>query len=160
MKTNSLILIILFSIIPTLKAQVAKDSELFKQLRIQDSIFFERSFNQCDLNYLESAVHNDLTFYHDKGGVQNKNEFLASVKKNICGDNIKKPIRKVDVQSLEVFPMYNNSILYAALQTGVHSFYTREKNKEDVYGGKARFIHLYLLINNQWILKEVISYDH
>lgn len=153
--------IALFLVICTVSnAQVAKDSELFKTLKAHDSIFFERSFNQCDLNYLENAIHNDLTFYHDKGGIQNKKEFIAAVKKNICGNTVKKPIRKADAASLEVFPMYKNNVLYGVVQTGVHHFYIREKDKEDVYSGKAKFIHLYLLIKDKWILKEVISFDH
>lgn len=155
------ITIALFLIISShLNAQVAKDSELFKTLKSHDSTFFERSFNQCDLKYLENATHKNLTFYHDKGGIQNKKQFLAAVKKNICGDTSKKPIRKVDASSLEVFPMYKNDELYGVVQTGAHSFYIREKDKEDAYSGKAKFIHLYLLINERWILKEVISFDH
>lgn len=33
-------------------AQVGKDSELFLTLKKQDSVFFARGFNQCDLTYL------------------------------------------------------------------------------------------------------------
>lgn len=36
--------------------QVSKISELFLQLKKQDSVFFERSFNLCDLNYLATAT--------------------------------------------------------------------------------------------------------
>lgn len=161
MKSIATIAISLFLFLSTaLKAQVSKDSELFKTLRATDSIFFERSFNQCDFAYLESAIHDDLVFYHDKGGIQNRSQFLVLAKKSLCGDTIKKPIRKVDVSSLEVFPMYDKNVLYGVVQTGVHSFYIREKNKADVFTGKAKFIHLYLRINNKWILKEVISFDH
>lgn len=160
MKIKPLTIIIVCMICFHLNAQVAKDSDLYKQLKIQDSTFFERSFNQCDLDYLEKAIHEDLTFYHDKGGIQNKAEFLAMTKKNLCGDLNKKPIRKVDTQSLEVFPMYNNNVLYGVVQNGTHRFYLREKNKEDVFTGTAKFTHLYLLINNKWILKEVISFNH
>lgn len=144
----------------SLNAQVAKDSELFQKLKLHDSIFFERSFNQCDIEYLKNAIHKDLTFYHDKGGVQNRKQFLKATQKNLCSNIDKKPIRKVDTSSLEVYPMYDNDVMYGVVQTGVHYFYIREKNKEDVLTGKAKFIHLYLLLNNEWILKEVISFDH
>lgn len=160
MRCTFAIVIVLAAITTPLYSQVSKDSELFKNLKIHDSLFFERSFNQCDFEYLKKAIHNDLTFYHDKGGIQNKTEFLAKTKQNICGDNPKKPIRKADLKSLEVFPMYNNEVLYGVVQTGVHSFYLREKGQADVLTGKAKFIHLYLLINGEWILKEVISFDH
>lgn len=141
-------------------AQVAKSSELFQALKKQDSIFFERSFNLCDLAYLSKAIHPDLVFYHDQGGIQNRAQFMEAVQNNICGDSTRKPIRKVVKESLEVFPMYNNGVLYAALQTGVHDFYIREKNKPDQHTSRARFTHLYLLEKGEWLLKEVLSYDH
>ena len=157
---------LLFSIIMILMsfgkltAQVSKDSELFRTLKTQDSLFFERSFNQCDTNYLKGAVHADLVFYHDQGGIQNREVFLERVKQNLCSDPKNKPIRKVDVQSLEVFPMYDKNILYGVIQTGNHNFYRREPGKQDVHTSKAKFIHLYLLVNGKWLLKEVLSFDH
>ena len=91
--------------------QVAKTSEIFVTLKKQDSIFFERSFNLCDLEYLNKAVHNDLIFYHDQSGIQTRDVFIENTKKYICDDTIRKPIRKVVEESLEVFPMYNNGVL-------------------------------------------------
>jgi len=157
---NIIIVVLILSVSGKLSAQVSRDSDLFRKLKTQDSIFFDRAFNRCDMNYLASAIDKDLTFYHDKGGIQNRELFLANTQKNICGDTLRKPIRKVDEQSLEVFPMYNNNVLYGALQIGIHSFYRREKGKEDVFSGKAKFIHLYLLVGERWILKEVISFDN
>ncbi|MDQ6472320.1 nuclear transport factor 2 family protein [Flavobacterium sp. LHD-80] len=141
-------------------AQVAKDSELFLQLKKHDSIFFEKSFNQCDIAFLEKAIHPDLVFYHDQGGVQNKKTFLENVKKNICAKNSQKPIRKVKAESLEVYPLYDNGKLYGVVQTGIHDFYLREANKPDVFTSEAKFTHVYLLINKEWVLKEVLSFDH
>ena len=140
--------------------QVAKTSEIFVTLKKQDSIFFERSFNLCDLEYLNKAVHNDLIFYHDQSGIQTRDVFIENTKKYICDDTIRKPIRKVVEESLEVFPMYNNGVLYGAIQTGIHDFYIREKNKADVHTSRAKFTHLYLLENGDWLLKEVLSFDH
>ena len=157
---------LLFSIIMAstltgeLTAQVPKDSELFRTLKTQDSLFFERSFNQCDTNYLKSAVHPDLVFYHDQGGIQDRQVFLERVKHNLCSDPNNKPIRKVEVESLEVFPMYDKNVLYGVIQTGNHNFYRRQPGKQDVHTSKAKFIHLYLLINGKWLLKEVLSFDH
>ncbi len=153
------ILILLISI-NLANGQVARTSELFLTLKKQDSIFFERSFNLCDMEYLKKAVHEDLMFYHDRSGIQTRKIFLANTKKYICSDFNKKPIRKVVEESLEVFPMYNNGILYGAIQTGVHDFYIREKNKADVHTSSAKFTHLYLLENGNWLLREVLSFDH
>ncbi len=153
------ILILMISI-NRANGQVAKNSEIFLTLKKQDSIFFERSFNLCDLEYLNKAVHKDLIFYHDQSGIQNRDIFLANTKKYICGDTIKKPIRKVVEESLEVFPMYDNGVLYGAIQSGIHDFYIREKNKANVHTSRAKFTHLYLLENGNWLLKEVLSFDH
>ena len=150
----------LLTLSDSLVGQVPKSSELFFQLKVQDSIFFERSFNRCDINYLENAINTGLTFYHDKSGIGTRAIFLENTVRYICGDTIRKPIRKVDEESLEVFPMHNNNIMYGAVQTGNHSFFIREKNKEDLLTSRAKFIHLYLLKNGNWILKEVISFDH
>lgn len=145
---------------PLLSAQVAKDSELFLALKKQDSLFFEKSFNQCDLVFLEKAIHSDLVFYHDQGGVQNKTSFLKSVKNNICSNPNQKPIRKVKAESLEVFPLYQDGQLYGVIQNGIHEFYIREPHKKVILTSTARFTHVYLLEDNQWILKEVLSFDH
>ena len=159
-KQSFIFLVLLFLVFANARAQVAKDSDLFRKLKYQDSVFFERSFNLCDINYLENAIDSNLMFYHDKSGIQDRAKFLENTKKYICGDTIRKPIRKVDEESLEVFPMYQDNVLYGAVQTGTHRFYIREKMKADVQTGSARFIHLYLLKNNNWILKEVLSFDH
>ncbi|HCL05212.1 MAG TPA: serine hydrolase [Chitinophagaceae bacterium] len=141
-------------------AQVAKNSELFLQLKKQDSIFFERSFNLCDLAYLGKAIHKDLIFFHDQGGIQNRQDFLESVQKNICGNPNRKPIRKLTENSLEVFPLYKEGKLYGAIQNGVHDFYVREPNKPEWHSSRARFTHVWLWENETWLLKEVLSYDH
>lgn len=160
MKRHLLSIVTLILSINLAHGQVAKNSEIFLTLKKQDSIFFERSFNLCDLEYLDKSVHKDLIFYHDQSGIQTRAVFIENTKKYICGDTIKKPIRKVVVESLEVFPMYNNGVLYGAIQSGIHDFYIREKNKADVHTGSAKFTHLYLLENGKWLLKEVLSFDH
>jgi hypothetical protein len=143
-----------------INAQEAKTPELYLTLKKVDSIFFERGFNQCDLDFIDKAIHKDLMFYHDKSGIQDRKAFMDNTKKYLCSDPNKKPIRKVIAESLEVFPMYNNGVLYGAIQSGVHDFYIREPNKEEVLTGSAKFTHLYLLENGKWILREVFSFDH
>ncbi len=162
MKINKLLYFSIIFLFFTLKnfSQVSKDSELFKTMKIQDSIFFERSFNLCDMEYTQKVVHKDLRFYHDKGGYQERDKFFENTKNNLCSNFEKKPIRKVDAESLEVFPLYNDGVLYGVIQNGTHRFYIREKNKEDKYTGKARFTSVYILEDNIWKLKEVLSFDH
>ncbi|GGY61027.1 hypothetical protein GCM10011613_00460 [Cellvibrio zantedeschiae] len=138
----------------------AKKSSLFQTMREQDRNFFEQAFNQCNLEYLEKAIAKDFRMYHDKGGPQDRAQFLHNVKQNICANPNKKPIRKLEENSLQLFPLYNDNQLYGAIQTGIHHFYIRESNKSDVHTGTANFTHIYLLENGQWILKEALSYDH
>lgn len=141
-------------------AQVSKDSELFKALKTKDSIFFEKGFNQCNLTYLEENVSHELRFYHDQGGYQGYEPFMQSVKENLCGNPNYKPIRKLQEGSLEVYPLYNNGELYGAIQHGVHHFYIREPGKPDFWTGTAKFTSVWLKQGNNWILSEVLSYDH
>ncbi len=153
------VLIFRFSI-PGAEAQVASDNELYKTLKIQDSTFFERAFNRCDIEYLKSSITDNLRFYHDQSGITNKQGFLESTAKNICGDLIRKPIRKVRTSTLEVYPLYNNGVLYGAIQSGYHDFYLREEGKEDLWTSKGLFTHVWLLEDGHWKLDNVLSFQH
>ena len=157
---KTLLLLCFFSFVHLAKAQVQENSSLFQDLKAQDSVFFERGFNRCDLDYLKNQVKDDLRFYHDQGGFQDKTKFLESTANNICGSPAQKPIRKVDGESLDVFPLYSDGKLYGAIQSGIHHFYIREKDKKDLWTSTARFTHLWILEKESWKLTEVLSYDH
>ncbi|MGV4414001.1 serine hydrolase [Chryseobacterium sp. T1] len=159
-KQFGICLLISLVFIGNLNAQIDKNSALFLELKKQDSLFFERGFNQCDLVYLEKTVDDQLKFYHDNGGFQDKKIFLERMKQNVCSNSDQKPIRKVIESSLQVFPLYNDGVLYGAIQSGDHQFYTREKNKEDVLNGHAKFTTVWLKKNDSWLLSDVLSYDH
>ncbi|MBL7815626.1 MAG: class A beta-lactamase-related serine hydrolase [Saprospiraceae bacterium] len=159
-KSFFLFFIIVCSANMAANGQVAKDSELFLTMKKQDSIFFERAFNLCDMAYLNKAIHKDLLFFHDQAGIQTKANFLENTQNNICSNPNQKPIRKVEENSLEVFPLYNEGKLYGAIQSGIHNFYIRERNKEDRHTSRAKFTHVWLLENGNWLLKEVLSFDH
>ena len=62
--------------------------------------------------------------------------------------------------TLEVFPLYNQGVLYGAIQNGVHEFYIKEANKESRLTSTAKFSHVWLKENDAWLLKRVLSYDH
>jgi len=158
MKQVYSILLILFSL--TSDAQVNKDSDLFLEFKKQDSIFFERGFNLCDLAYLESRISDNLKFYHDQSGFQDRKAFFENTEKYICSDSEQKPIRKVDANSLVVFPLYNNGSLYGVIQKGIHHFYLREKGKEDIWTSTAKFTTVWVLEDKIWKISEVLSYDH
>ncbi|WP_189399030.1 serine hydrolase [Arenicella chitinivorans] len=138
----------------------ATDQDLHQQLEHMDALLFENAFNQCDLDVLERITHTDFEFYHDQGGEQDRAEFFAAIRKNICGNPDAKPIRKLAPGTLTVFPMYDDGELYAALQSGEHDFYIRAADQSMVKTGTARFTSLWALHNTQWLLKRVLSYDH
>ena len=151
--------LVLFSI--TLNyGQIDESSELFVELKKADSIFFERGFNLCDMEYLEQHIAQDLKFYHDQSGFQNREIFFENTRKYICSNPDQKPIRKLKTGSLIVFPLYNNGILYGAIQKGVHHFYIREKGKPDRWTSTADFTTVWVKEKNKWVMSEVLSYNH
>ncbi len=152
--------VILFYCYQNCLAQISRKSALFMELKKQDSVFFERGFNQCDFGYLEKTIAKDLRFYHDKGGSQDRELFFQNMRNNICSNPNRKPIRKVDEASLTVYPLYNDGVLYGAIQSGIHYFYIRETGKDDVWTNTAKFTSVWLLESSVWKLSDVLSYDH
>jgi len=141
-------------------AQISKDSGLFIELKKTDSLFFEECFNKCNFELLETYIPNDFEFYHDINGAQNRKQFFTSFRESICSNIEKKPIRKVVEESLEVYPLKNNGVLYGAIQKGIHLFYVKELHKELYLTNIAKFTSLWNLNNGNWKLSRVLSYDH
>ena len=160
MKNKLIILLFILSLNPVF-SQVSEDSELFQKLLEKDSLLFKEGFDKCRISEFENFISEDLEFYHDQGGLTtNKDDFLNAVRNNICGNPAKKPIRKLREGSLEVFPLYQNGKLYGAIQKGTHDFFIKEPEKELYMTSTAKFTHVWLLENDKWILKRVLSYDH
>lgn len=154
-----LLLIMTFTTLP-IQAQVAGSSDLFKTLAKNDSLLFDEGFNLCNIQVTEDIVSKDLEFYHDTGGIQNREEFFTAIKQNICSSPDNKPIRKLVPGSLEVFPLYDNGQLYGAIQKGVHQFFIKEPGMDPYFTSSAKFTHLWILNDESWKLKTVLSYDH
>lgn len=158
-------IVIVFAIMATsfynVKAQVKSSSELFKTIKKLDGILFNNGFNKCMLSEMKPYISDDLEFYHDQGGLTTtKKEFFSAISQNICSNKEKKPIRKLVQSSLEVFPLYENGVLYGAIQNGVHEFYIKERNKDLYVTSTAKFTHVWVKDTNNWKLKRVLSYDH
>ncbi|WP_435415677.1 nuclear transport factor 2 family protein [Polaribacter aestuariivivens] len=160
---NSVVIKILIAIIIFLfswvsNAQEAENSTLFKTLKSKDSILFNNAFNNCNLKELQPMISADFEFYHDVGGVQNKEQFFEAVKNNICA-NPGNHSRTLVNNSLEVFSMKKNGQLYGAIQKGKHTFQEKQNGKL-ITVGIADFTHLWILENKIWKLKRVLSYNH
>lgn len=139
-------------------AQVDKNSEIYKTLKAKDSIIFERTFNRCEVEKLDAIIAEDIEFYHDIAGLQNKEEFINAVKNNVCS-NPDTFTRKLVKGTLEVHQLKNKGKTYGAIQRGYHDFYIKENGKIRKTG-TAQFTHLWILENNEWKLKRVLSFDH
>ncbi len=153
-----LLAIILFFFSLFTNAQVDKNSELYKTLKSKDSIIFERAFNKCEIQKLEPIIAEDIEFYHDVSGAQNRSEFMKAVKNNVCS-NPGNFTRQLIKSSLEVFSLKNKGIVYGAIQKGKHTFQAKQNGVFKTVG-IADFTHLWIIENNKWKLKRVISYNH
>lgn len=160
LKKSILILGVLTLLTQFSYSQVSKDSELYLQLQKMDSIVFLEGFNKCNLISLEKTIAEEFEFYHDVGGSQEKIIFMENMKNNICSNPERKPIRILVKGSTEVFPLYNQGELYGAIQNGDHEFWIQEPDKELYQTGAAKFSTTWLLIDGNWVMKNVLSYDH
>lgn len=140
----------------SMATQVERSSELYKTLKVNDSLIFDSSFNTCNLKTLSTLIHNDLEFYHDKAGlVMGKDNFIENTKNGLCKSPNKLRRELLD-ETLEVFPLNNNDgKLYGAIQKGTHRFYQDSKRT-----GIAYFTHLWVIEKDKWLLKRVLSYNH
>jgi hypothetical protein len=150
-------LVILFPV--ALRAQ-ADTSQLFKTLKANDSLLFNVGFNTCDISQFENLVADTFEFYHDKSGLTpSKQAFIADIKNGLC-NMAYKARRELIENTLAVYPLMKNGVLYGALQTGEHRFYAIEKDKPEYLTSTAKFTHIWLLQNGKWKLSRAISYNH
>jgi Domain of unknown function (DUF4440) len=142
------------------KAQVAENSALFKTVMELDRQLFDEGFNQCKLDRFEKLAAPDLEFFHDKGGRQNRAEFLQASRTNICGNPNSRPVRTLLPGSTQIFPLENKGVLYGAIQQGVHRFHTKGQDPQKHGYTDAKFNHVWILNKGVWQLKTALSFDH
>lgn len=162
MKKNSKIILqlVVALFVQVSTANSEENEKLFSQFLELDNLIFEESFNKCHTEVLPPLITADFEFYHDIAGVQNKVEFLRAVKENICSNPDKKPMRKLVSDSMEVFSLKKDGVVYGVIQRGVHEFYVKETGKKTYKTGIAKFTHLWFLVDGKWQLKRVLSFDH
>ena len=141
-------------------AQIKKTSELYQIIKEKDSLLFNLGFNQCDISQFENLVSKDFEFYHDQSGITiSKPAFINSIKNGLCKLGYT-PKRILDQNTLEVYPLKNNGILYGAIENGIHHFYAIEKDATEHLTSTAKFSHIWILENGNWQLSKGYSYDH
>ena len=163
MRNHNLLLTIVIILMPHLmlaQSTEKSDIQIFAELKTQDSILFHAGFVTCDFEILRSLMTQDLEFYHDVDGItKTADAFVKNIKEGICAMDFP-PRRELVEGSLEVFPLKKNGSLYGAIQQGIHRFYERYQGGNEQLVGIAKFTHLWMLENNQWVLSRVLSYDH
>ena len=141
-------------------AQEEKSSELYITISEKDSLLFNLGFNNCDILQFENLISENFEFYHDQSGITNsKSTFIQSIENGLCKLDYK-PKRVLDKNSLEIFPLKKNGVLYGAIQNGIHKFYAIEKDNTEYLTSTAKFTHLWILENGKWKLTKGLSYDH
>ncbi|MCE2612335.1 nuclear transport factor 2 family protein [Flavobacteriaceae bacterium D16] len=139
-----------------------KKFDLFNKIKTLDSLFFDVAYNKCDTLMGRKLVSKDFEFYHDQGGalLNEPNELASEIMVEdlswICND----AYRILVTNSMEVFPLYAENKLYGAIQKGNHQFYEVENKIPTELKTNAKFIHLWILEDNDWKLKRVFSFDH
>ena len=130
-----------------IKAYKAVDINLHNEIVKMDSIYFN-AYNTCDIKTQANIYHENLEFFHDKGGLStSKSNLLKALKNNICG----KVTRTLIKGSIEVYPIKD----YGAIQIGYHKFYNnQEPNAKSI---PSKFIVVWKQEKKQWKITKVIS---
>jgi CubicO group peptidase (beta-lactamase class C family) len=141
-------------------AWAQSSSDLFRVLKMKDSLLFQLGYNNCDIQQFGELISDNFEFYHDEAGMMSsKTTFISSVRDGLCKLPYK-PSRELEESSLKVYPLQKNGVLYGAMQTGTHRFYAVEKNKPKYLTSTAKFTHVWMLMEGAWKLTRAYSYDH
>lgn len=161
MKRLFALLVLLCIFNPAAQAQLDSNSEYYKLIVKNDSLLFERSFNNCELEVLELLMSDDLEFYHDVGGITfTKKAFIENFKNGICGNPKFKSRRELVTGSIKVYALKNKNEVYGLIQQGEHRFFETFDGAPEVAGNIAKFTHLWILEGDTFKLKRALSYDH
>ncbi len=167
MKNLTLMTLLFCSLSLTINAADSNsDLEALKrEMKSLDQTLFENTFGNCKIKEVEPLIGENFEFYHDKGGVtKGKATFMNQLKSGNCSGKsnpaVYKSFRVLHEGTLKHFPMYKEDVLYAVLQTGIHSFYETNNGGNLTRGSTAKFSHLWELNDGKWQLTRVISYDH
>jgi CubicO group peptidase (beta-lactamase class C family) len=143
------------------KAQVDKNSDLYKIILSKDSLLFNVGFNTCNISQVESLLSENFEFFHDKDGISDKNKFLNDLRNGLCGNPTNYQTRRELLpENTEIYALYNKGNLYGAIQEGVHQFFERQTNQSEKFGSSAKFTHVWLLESGEWKLTKSLSFDH
>jgi hypothetical protein len=126
----------------------------------QDAQFWD-AYNRCDVAAMPKFIAHNVEFYHDKGGTTlGMNELVDSIRKNLCSNPDFHLRREAVPDSVHVFPLRKDNVVYGAVLSGDHYFYVNEKGKPEFRDGLAKFFHVWLQEDGVWKMARIVSYDH
>ena len=149
-----------------LAAQVASsvlvpaEPALTKAIASRDALLFDVTFSKCDPAALAGLETDDLEFYHDKGGVLDREVFVADYAKS-CDAKLApdawRSRRELVPETLKVYAIPG----IGAVEEGTHRFYERKGEGGERLAGHARFSILWRLgADGQWRMARTFSIDH
>lgn len=138
----------------------AQSHSLDIEIMGRDKLLFDAGFNNCDLNAINEAVSEKFEFFHDQAGIMHtKSVFMGSIRDGICKLSYR-PKRVLIQNSVDIYPLTKDGVIYGAIQNGIHQFYALENNNTEKLTSNARFSHLWTLENKRWKLSKALSFDH
>ena len=132
-------------------ADAARSGPLYEQVEALDRALFA-AFNAEDLDALMAGFSDDLEFYHDKDGAQDR----AEVEKGF-GSMFERHqhIQRTPVPGTrEVYPLGKDG----AIERGAHQFCHEENGKADC--GTFQYVNIWRKQGEQWKLARVVSFAH
>ncbi|WP_428224963.1 hypothetical protein [Flavobacterium sp.] len=122
---------------------------------------FWSDYNNCQIATLKNHLDEQIEFYHDKGGMLvGADNLVNSIKKNLCSVKNYKIRREVLPNTENFSILRNQGIIYGVIYSGEHLFYLTLEEKKEFADGRAKFLHLWILENNHWKMKRILSYEH
>ena len=145
------LVVVLGSANAQLKEDVATTTDLYNEIKLQDSLLFA-AFNTRDIETFKNYFSEDLEFFHDIGGLTGYDVMINFLKTTAQQKSDLK--RELVKGSLEVFPIPG----YGAMEIGSHQFCHTENGKDDC--GTFKFVQIWQKKDDQWKITRVVSYGH
>jgi ketosteroid isomerase-like protein len=118
-------------------------------VRAADAAMF-RAFNECDVAAMAAMYADDLEFFHDTGGLDDKARTLEKTR-DLCA-------RELGLERTLVEDRVEPVAGYGAIHEGRHRFCHEVDGVEDC--GTFDFLHIWKREGEGWRLARVVSYGH
>lgn len=132
-----------------LSAPTPAQDDLSAAVRAADASMF-RAFNECDVPAMAEIYADDLEFFHDTGGLDDKARTLEKTR-DLCA-------RQLGLERTLVEDRVEPVAGYGAIHEGRHRFCHEVDGVDDC--GTFDFLHIWKKEEDGWRLARVVSYGH